>query len=160
MPAGSALGPTYQASGITPQGVILFCLVCHSSCIYHIYLCSVRCVTGLTPTMRCPCCKAAVHETAFHKIDKKTTFVVGETVLKWDLATTALQKTHEPVLSRIEVRSRPVFPLTLHFDRLPGQFCRLLERLAGHYIEHCARPTGCTAQPAARPGPYCQRRPL
>ena len=30
----------------------------------------------------------------------------------------------------------PVFDLTLHFDRLPGQFCRLLERLAGHYIEH------------------------
>ena len=31
-----------------------------------------------------------------------------------------------------------VFVLSLHFDRLPGQFCRLLERLAGHYIEHCA----------------------
>ena len=29
-----------------------------------------------------------------------------------------------------------VFHLTLHFDRLPGQLCRLLERLAGHYIEH------------------------
>ena len=29
-----------------------------------------------------------------------------------------------------------VFHLTLHFDRLTGQFCRLLERLAGHYIEH------------------------
>jgi hypothetical protein len=32
--------------------------------------------------------------------------------------------------------SAPVFPLSLHFDRLPGQFCRLLERLTGHYIEH------------------------
>ena len=31
--------------------------------------------------------------------------------------------------------SPAVFHLTLHFDRLPGQFCRLLERLAGHYIE-------------------------
>ena len=29
-----------------------------------------------------------------------------------------------------------MFDLALHFDRLPGQFCRLLERLAGHYIEH------------------------
>ena len=29
-----------------------------------------------------------------------------------------------------------MFPLSLHFDRLPGQFCRLLERLAGHYREH------------------------
>ena len=34
---------------------------------------------------------------------------------------------------------RPVFDLTLHFDRLPGQFCVLLERLAGHYIEHWPR---------------------
>ena len=34
---------------------------------------------------------------------------------------------------------RPLFVLSLHFDRLPGQFCRLLERLAGHYIEHCCR---------------------
>ena len=31
-----------------------------------------------------------------------------------------------------------MFDSTLHFDRLPGQLCRLLERLAGHYIEHCA----------------------
>ena len=30
----------------------------------------------------------------------------------------------------------PVFDCTLHFDRLPGQFCRLLERLAGQYLEH------------------------
>ena len=53
--------------------------------------------------MRCPCCKAAVHETAFHTIDKKTTFVVGEVVLKWDLATTALNKQNEAQLARIEV---------------------------------------------------------
>ena len=31
-----------------------------------------------------------------------------------------------------------MFVLSLHFDRLPGQFCRLLERLAGHNIEHCS----------------------
>ena len=36
----------------------------------------------------------------------------------------------------------PVFHLTLHFDRLPGQFCRLLERLADHYIEHWRRHCG------------------
>ena len=53
--------------------------------------------------MRCPCCKAAVHETAFHRIDPKTTFVVGETVLKWDMATAALQKQSNPTLARIEV---------------------------------------------------------
>ena len=36
-----------------------------------------------------------------------------------------------------------MFPSTLRFDRLPGQFCRLLERIAGHYIEHCwPRPIG------------------
>jgi hypothetical protein len=39
----------------------------------------------------------------------------------------------------LEVRP-PVFEISLHFDRLPGQFCRLLERPAGHYIEHCASP--------------------
>ena len=31
---------------------------------------------------------------------------------------------------------RAVFVSSLHFDRLPDQFCRLLERLAGNYIEH------------------------
>ena len=55
--------------------------------------------------MRCPCCKAAVHESAFHHIEKKTTFIVGETVLKWDMATAALQKQTNPTLARIEVCS-------------------------------------------------------
>ncbi len=54
--------------------------------------------------MRCPCCKAAVHETAFHHIEKKTTFIVGETVLKWDMATAALQTQTNPTLARIEAR--------------------------------------------------------
>jgi hypothetical protein len=36
-----------------------------------------------------------------------------------------------------------VFHLTLHFDRLPGQVCRLLERLAGHYIEHWGGSLRC-----------------
>ena len=54
--------------------------------------------------MRCPICKAAVHESAFHHIEKKTTFIVGETVLKWDMATAALQKQQNPMLARIEVR--------------------------------------------------------
>ena len=54
--------------------------------------------------MRCPVCKAAVHESAFHHIEKKTTFVVGETVLKWDMATAALQKQQNATLARIEVR--------------------------------------------------------
>ena len=40
---------------------------------------------------------------------------------------------HTP--SSSETGFQPVFHLSLHFDRLPGQFCRLLERLAGHYIE-------------------------
>ena len=40
------------------------------------------------------------------------------------------------------LRVAPVFVLTLHFDRLPGQFCRLLERLAGHYIEHWVAQLG------------------
>jgi hypothetical protein len=39
-----------------------------------------------------------------------------------------------------------VFHLTLHFDRLPGQFCRLLERLAGHYIEHWPRVAQVTSR--------------
>ena len=40
-----------------------------------------------------------------------------------------------------------MFHLTLHLDLLPGQFCRLLERLAGHYIEHW-------------PDPFATRKPL
>ena len=48
---------------------------------------------------------------------------------------------------------KPVFHLTLHFDRLPGQFCRLLERLAGHYIEHCLKP-----EPLALPPARARRR--
>ena len=47
--------------------------------------------------------------------------------------------------------SAPVFHISLHFDRLPGQFCRLLERLpgqfcrllerlAGHYTEQWSAP--------------------
>ena len=63
-----------------------------------------HCVAGLPPSMRCPVCKAAVHESAFHHIEKRTTFVVGETVLKWDMATAALQKQQNPSLARVEVR--------------------------------------------------------
>ena len=46
---------------------------------------------------------------------------------------------HEVMKFMQALQVRPVFRLTLHFDRLPGQFCRLLERLAGHYIEHWVR---------------------
>ncbi len=28
-------------------------------------------LAGLQPTMRCPCCKAAVHDSAFHEEDKR-----------------------------------------------------------------------------------------
>jgi hypothetical protein len=37
------------------------------------------------------------------------------------------------------LQSKAVFHLSLHFDRLPGQFCRLLGRLTGHYIEHWSK---------------------
>lgn len=57
--------------------------------------------------MRCPSCKAAVHESAFNHIEKKTTFVVGETVLRWDLATAATEKRSTPGIARIEVPSGP-----------------------------------------------------
>lgn len=58
----------------------------------------------MQPTMRCPCCKVAVHETAFHRIEKKTTFVVGESILRWAVATKALEKQDKPAIARIEVR--------------------------------------------------------
>lgn len=61
------------------------------------------CAAGMQPTMRCPCCKAAVHETAFNRIEKKTTFVVGESVLRWGVATRALEKQETPATARIEV---------------------------------------------------------
>ena len=53
--------------------------------------------------MRCACCKAAVHETAYNRLEKKTTFVVGETVLRWGVATTALEKQQTPATARVEV---------------------------------------------------------
>lgn len=59
--------------------------------------------TGLEPTLRCPCCKAAVHESAFNRIEKKTTFVVGEIVLRWDLATAATEKRSTPAAARVEL---------------------------------------------------------
>lgn len=61
------------------------------------------CAAGMHPTMRCPCCKVAVHETAFHRIEKKTTFVVGESIMRWSVATKALEKQDKPAIARIEV---------------------------------------------------------
>lgn len=63
-----------------------------------------RCAAGLQPTMRCSSCKAAVHESAFNYIEDKTTFVVGESVLRWDLATAATEKLSTPAIARVEVR--------------------------------------------------------
>ena len=57
----------------------------------------------MQPSMRCSCCKAAVHESAFNRIEKKTTFVVGESVLRWAVATHALEKQDKPAIARIEV---------------------------------------------------------
>ena len=45
---------------------------------------------GLQPSMRCPRCKAAVHDSAFDFIEPKTTSVVGETALRWGPAAGAL----------------------------------------------------------------------
>ena len=46
-----------------------------------------------------------MHASAFHRSDKNTEFIVGEVVLKWDLATAALEKQDSVVESRIEVHS-------------------------------------------------------
>lgn len=66
--------------------------------------CLLNDAAGMQPTMRCPCCKAAVHESAFNRIEKKTTFVVGESILRWGVATAALDKQHTPATARVEVR--------------------------------------------------------
>lgn len=68
--------------------------------------------TGLEPSLRCPCCKVAVHETAFNRVEKMTTFVVGETVLRWDLATAATEKRSTPAVARVEVRPEECFPIS------------------------------------------------
>ena len=86
--------------------------------------------------MRCPCCKAAVHESAFHHIDKKTTFIVGETVLKWDLATTALEKQHNPVLARIEVCQEPACPSRVTaLRRAPCPMLPVMHSLQPLYVD-------------------------
>ena len=77
--------------------------------------------------MRCSCCKAAVHESAYNHIEKKTTFVVGESVMRWGVATQALEKQDKPAIARIEVRptTTPVSRAELSLTLLE-QLCRCL----------------------------------
>ena len=66
----------------------------------------------------------------------------------------ALQPPNHQCNKHTDPSAPTVFPLSLHLDRLPGQFCRLLERLAGLYIEHWApRCHGLCGEAKLQEGP-------
>ena len=47
---------------------------------------------GLRPGFRCPSCQCRVHETALHKADRFISLPIGETVLRWDLASAIVER--------------------------------------------------------------------
>lgn len=105
---------------VCPLNRILYVMFPVSSKKFHDILDKILHVavwTGLEPSMRCPCCKVAVHETAFNRIEKMTTFVVGETVLRWDLATAATEKRSTPAAARVEVRPDESFTTSSNIEQ-------------------------------------------
>ncbi len=56
---------------------------------------------GLRPRYRCPSCQCRINEKAFHESDKFIVLPVGETILRWDLASAAAESDDTTNLERI-----------------------------------------------------------
>ncbi|KAK9800723.1 hypothetical protein WJX73_000536 [Symbiochloris irregularis] len=78
--------------------------------------------TGDSPGLRCPRCKTAVAEAAFHKEDKLTKFIVGEDALSWDQALQACQE-DDSIKGRIAMDEALDFRGNYHFGTVGSACC-------------------------------------